>query len=59
MAYNKYHSRYYLWGKDIPVFILAHDKEHTWRSRGEFAIREEMERKLVSYFTKKNLRKVG
>jgi hypothetical protein len=31
--------------------LIAHDTEHAWRSGGERAIREEMERRLAVYFT--------
>ena len=29
-----------------PAYLAVHDREHRWRSRGEAAIREEMERAL-------------
>lgn len=33
--------------------IRAHDVEHEWRSRGEQAIRDEMERRVIVYLQRK------
>ena len=41
-----------------PAYLVAHDREHRWRGRGEAAIREEMERALDRYRDRRK-RRVG
>lgn len=36
-----------------PTWLSAHDREHVWRASGEWAIREEMERRVAVWLTQK------